>query len=98
MKFKEGIPSDEELSLLAQALAKEDPRKVEAFFMILNKNWYSNKFSLFIGELSKDEHVYIAQMIGLPLFKKLAPRLGLTSSDIQCLENEVMCLEYYADK
>ena len=38
MNFKEGIPGDEELSLLAQALAKEDPRKVEAFFMILNKN------------------------------------------------------------
>ena len=37
-------------------------------------------------------------MIGLPLFKKLAARLGLTSRDIQCLENDVICLEYYADK
>ena len=30
-----GIPTDEELFLLAQELAKEDPKKVEEFFTIL---------------------------------------------------------------
>ena len=34
-RFKEGIPTDEELFLLAQELAKEDHEKVEEFFTIL---------------------------------------------------------------
>lgn len=34
-RFKEGVPTDEELYLLAQELAKEHPKKVEAFFTIL---------------------------------------------------------------
>lgn len=52
-----------------------------------------------MGELSEEEHAHIAQRIGLSLFRRLAPRLGLTSSELECSENEVMCLEcYYADK
>lgn len=53
----------------------------------------------FLGELFKEEHVHIARLTGIPLFRKLAARLGLTSCELKCLENEVMCLDvYYMDK
>ena len=48
---------------------------------------FVNFFYILIGELSEEEHVHIAWRIGLSLFRKLAPRLGLTSSELECLEN-----------
>ena len=72
---------------------------MEEFFTILFKNEFCKFFYFLIGELSEEEHAHIAQRIGLSLFRRLAPRLGLTSSELECLENEVMCLECYnADK
>ena len=78
-RFKEGISTDEELFLLAQELAKEDPKKKwKNFSRFYFKNEFCKFFDFLIGELSEEEHAHIAQRIGLSLFRRLAPRLGLT--------------------
>lgn len=37
-------------------------------------------------------------MIGLLLFRKLVLCLGVISSELKCLENDVVCFEYNVDK
>ena len=46
-----------------------------------------------LNTLSMDDHVEIAWLIGMPKFRKLAGRLGLSDKDLECIAHDVQFLE-----
>ena len=51
-----------------------------------------------LDTLSMDDHVEIAWLIGMPKFRKLAGRLGLSDEDLECIACDVQFLEDNMDK
>ena len=51
-----------------------------------------------LSTLSMDGHVEIAWLIGMPKFRKLAGRLGLSNKDLDCIAYDVQFLEDSMDK
>ena len=51
-----------------------------------------------LDTLSMDDHVKIAWLIGMPKFRKLAGRLGLSDKDLECISFDVPFLEDNMDK
>ena len=51
-----------------------------------------------LDTLSMDDHVEIAWLIGVPKFRKLARRLGLSDKDLGCIACDVQFLEDNMDK
>ena len=51
-----------------------------------------------LSTLSMDGHVEIAWLIGMPKFRKLAGRSGLSNKDLDCIACDVQFLEDSMDK
>ena len=51
-----------------------------------------------LDTLSMDDHVEIAWLVGMPKFRKLARRLGLSDKDLECIACDVQFLEDNMDK
>lgn len=51
-----------------------------------------------LDTLSTDDHVEIAWLIGMPKFRKLAGRSGLSNKDLDCIACDVQFLEDSMDK
>ena len=51
-----------------------------------------------LDTLSMDDHVEIPWLIGMPKFRKLARRLGLSDKDLECINHHVQFLEDNMDK
>ena len=51
-----------------------------------------------LDTLSMDDHVEIDWLIGMPKFRKLAGRLGLSDKDLECITCGVQFLEDNMDK
>ena len=51
-----------------------------------------------LDALFMDDHVEIAWLIGMPKFRKLAGRSGLSNKDLDCIACDVQFLEDSMDK